>query len=496
MGYAALEARYRELGDLGHVSAMLNWDEAVMMPVGGGEARAQAMATLSALIHREVVSADTGAWLSQAQAQDDLDAWQAANVREIARERTRAMALSESLVRERTSVAARCEQIWRSARPTSDWAAVVAPLAKLLDLTRETAQRLGDATAMAPYDALLDMYQPGISCAQIDPVFADLREFLPPLIETVLVRRAAPLPLPGPFPRAQQEALGRELMSRIGFDFAHGRLDVSHHPFCGGAPEDTRITTRYDEAEFLPSLMAVLHETGHALYEQGLPKAWRNLPVGEAAGMAVHESQSLLMEMQVCRSREFLQFAAPIIAAHLGGAHANEAAWQADNLYLGSTQVRRGLIRVDADEVTYPLHVILRYEFEQALLGGELQVVDIPDAWDQKMRATLGRATGSNHRDGCMQDVHWFAGLFGYFPCYTLGAVMAAQFFAAAQQKHGAIVAGVSRGDFAPLLNWLRENVHGRGRLVAPEQLLIDATGATLGTAAFKAHLTQRYLNA
>jgi carboxypeptidase Taq len=298
--------------------------------------------------------------------------------------------------------------------------------------------------------------------------------------------------LRGPFPRARQEALARDLMVRIGFDFEHGRLDVSHHPFCGDDPDDTRITTRYDEADFLPSLMAALHETGHALYEQGRPKPWRDLPVGEAAGMAVHESQSLLMEMQVCRSREFLQFAAPIITHHLGG-NATEPAWTADNLYLGSTQVGRGLIRVDADEVTYPLHVILRYELEQALFAGELEVADLPAAWNEKMVRYLGRTTGDNHRDGCMQDVHWYAGLFGYFPCYTLGAIMAAQLFAAATQRNGQIVAGINNGDFAPLLTWLRGNVHGRGRLVDSNTLLTDATGSTLGTSAFKAHLLARY---
>jgi len=491
MSYLLLEQRYRELGHLGHAQAMLGWDDAVMMPRGGGQRRADALATLAATIHRTVASHETGQLVTAARQETGLDAWQRANLYEIERDRRCATALPESLVRQRSRAATLCEQAWRQARARNDWEGIRPALTELLLLTREVAKRLGDALEIEPYDALIDQYQPGIGRAQIEPIFADLREFLPPFIERVIKRRPLPLPLPGPFPRARQEALARDLMARIGFDFEHGRLDVSHHPFCGGDPDDTRITTRYDEADFLPSMLAVLHETGHALYEQGRPRQWRDLPVGAAAGMAVHESQSLLLEMQVCRSREFLQFAAPIIAHHLGGG--TDSAWHADNLYLGSTQVNRGLIRVDADEVTYPLHVILRYELEQALFAGELEVVDLPAAWDEKMLRYLGRSTADNHRDGCMQDVHWYAGLFGYFPCYTLGAIMAAQLFAAAAQRDGRIVAGIAQGDFTPLLNWLRTHVHGRGRLVSPLDLLTDATGSPLSTSAFKAHLIARY---
>jgi carboxypeptidase Taq len=471
---------------------MLGWDEAVMMPTGGGKRRADALATLATTIHRTVASFETGQWVAAALQETGLDEWQRANLREIDRDRRRATALPETLVRQRSRAATLCEQAWRQARAANDWDGIKPALTELLNLTREAAKRFGDALELAPYDALIDQYQPGVGQAQLEPIFADLREFLPPFIDRVIKRRPTPLPLPGPFPRARQEALARDLMTRIGFDFEHGRLDVSHHPFCGGDPDDTRITTRYDEADFLPSLMAALHETGHALYEQGRPRHWRDLPVGEAAGMAVHESQSLLMEMQVCRSREFLQFAAPIIAHHLGGS-AVDPTWNADNLYLGSTQVSRGMIRVDADEVTYPLHVILRYELEQALFAGELEVADLPVAWDEKMMRYLGRSTRDNHRDGCMQDVHWYAGLFGYFPCYTLGAIMAAQLFAAASQRDGDIVAGIAKGDFAPLLTWLRANVHGRGRLVDAKALLTDATGSPLATSAFKAHLLARY---
>ena len=490
--YALLEQRFREIGDLGHAQAMLGWDEAVMMPVGGGERRGDVLATLAGLVHRQITSTETGDLIAAAADEGGLDDWQQANLREIERRRVRATALPADLVVEHSRASTRCEQTWRIARAANDWAAIVEPLGRLLELTREVAVALGEACELAPYDALIDRYQPGVDQASIDPIFAELRAFLPDFAESVIASRPRPLPIRGLFPRAQQEALARALMEKVGFDFAHGRLDTSHHPFCGGDPDDTRITTRYDENDYLSSLMGVLHETGHAMYEQGLPKQWRGLPVGDASGMAVHESQSLLMEMPVCRGRDFLEFAAPIVRAHFGAPDAAPE-WGADNLYLASTQVSRSLIRVDADEVTYPLHVILRYELERALIGGDLSVRDVPDAWDEKMRHYLGRPTRGDDRDGCMQDVHWYAGLFGYFPTYTLGAVIAAQLFAAVRARVPDAAAAIRRGDFAPLLAWLRANVHGRARSVSANQLLLDATGAPLGTAAFKAHLVARY---
>ena len=495
LSYATLELRLRELGSLGHAQRMLGWDEAVMMPTGGGQRRGEVLATLAGIVHRQLTSNEMGELISAAAQEAGLDHWQRANVREIERSRLRAAALPSALVVEHSLQSTRCEQAWRIARSANDWRAIEQLLDEVVRLTRDVAKALGAVCGLSPYDALIDQHQPDMGQAQIDPIFAELRDFLPGLAERAIAQRPRPRPIVGPFPRRRQETLAHELMAKVGFDFAHGRLDTSHHPFCGGDPDDTRITTRYDEEDFLSSMLAVLHETGHALYEQGLPRAWRGLPVGAAAGMAVHESQSLLMEMQVCRGREFLGFAAPIIAAHLGGAN-DVAAWHAENLHLASTQVTRGLIRVDADEVTYPLHVILRYELEQALIAGDLQVADLPAAWDQKMRHYLGRSTLGDDRDGCMQDVHWYAGLFGYFPTYTIGAVMAAQLFAAIRRQHPDAIDAIGRGDLAPLLSWLRDNVHGRGRLVATDRLLIDATGAPLGTRAFKAHLQARYLDA
>ncbi|HYM33647.1 MAG TPA: hypothetical protein VEU47_20270, partial [Candidatus Cybelea sp.] len=304
-------------------------------------------------------------------------------------------------------------------------------------------------------------------------------------------RAPEPLPLPGPFPVETQRALGLKFMTALGFDFEHGRLDVSLHPFTGGVADDVRITTRYADSDFARALMGVLHETGHALYELGLPNDWRHQPVGYARGMVLHESQSLLIEMQVCRSAEFLNYATPHIREAFGG---DGAAWSQENLAAHSGRVERGLIRVDADEVTYPLHVVLRYRLERAMLAGDLQIADLPGAWTEGMRELLG-VTPPDDRDGCMQDIHWPSGTFGYFPTYTLGAIAAAQLFDAARKADPAIVPGITRGDFRPLLAWLRVNVHGLGSLYGTDDVLRRATGAPLGVAAFKAHLERRYLS-
>jgi carboxypeptidase Taq len=286
-------------------------------------------------------------------------------------------------------------------------------------------------------------------------------------------------------------ALARRLMEAVGFDFAHGRLDTSAHPFCGGVPDDIRLTTRWDENDFLPGLMGVLHETGHAMYERGLPVAWRNQPVGQALGMSVHESQSLIIEMQACRSRPFIEWLAPQVREAFGG---SGPAWNADNLYRIYTKVERGLIRVDADEATYPAHVILRYRLERAMIAGDLKLADLPGAWNDAMKALVG-VVPPDDRDGCLQDIHWPGGAWGYFPSYTLGAMTAAQLFDAVRRAVPEVSRVLARGDFSPLMTWLRANVHARGSLTTAREMLTAVTGKPLDPEVFLAHLRARYLD-
>ncbi len=277
-----------------------------------------------------------------------------------------------------------------------------------------------------------------------------------------------------------------------GLQFNHGRLDISHHPFCGGVPDDVRITTRYDEKDFASALMAVLHETGHALYERGLPSEWRLQPVGQARGMAMHESQSLLVEMQACRSPEFLSFLAPLAKAAFGG---DGPEWEVENLHRLWTHVKPDFIRVDADEVTYPAHIILRYRLERQLLEGAMELDALPEAWNEGMASLLG-IRPPDDRLGCLQDIHWFFGAWGYFPTYTLGAMTAAQLFETAWQALPDLSDQLAAGDFASLMAWLRDAVHSQGSKLSGDALLRSATGRSLDPEVFKAHLTRRYLEA
>ncbi len=383
--------------------------------------------------------------------------------------------------------------MWRKARPDNDYAAALPWLDEMLRLQREVAAAKAERLGVMPYEALLDRYEPGGSVAAIDRLFDEIANFLPDLIEAVLIRQAAQPPLPdppGPFPIAAQRRAAVLLMEAVGFDFAHGRLDVSAHPFCSGAPDDVRITTRYDEGDFAKALMGVLHETGHALYKRNLPPRWRLQPVGAARGMAIHESQSLLLEMQVCRSPAFISFAAPVLRAAFA---ADGPGWAAEALHRRQIRVSRSLIRVEADEVTYPAHVILRYRLEQAMIAGDLSPRDLPGAWAEGLRALLGVAP-EDDRDGCLQDIHWYDGSWGYFPTYTLGALIAAQLFDAALQALPELTRQIAAGDFGPLFAWLRERVHRQGSLLSTAELVESATGQPLGTACFERHLRDRYL--
>jgi carboxypeptidase Taq len=490
--YQELEARFRRLNALREAAAVLHWDMSTMMPEGGAGARAEQLATLRVVCH-EVLSDPALPDLLAAAEDEALDEWQLPNLREMRRQWNQATALPSDLVAALSKAANECEMAWRAARPKSDFAAILPTLRPLLALVREKAAARASRLGKSLYEALLDQYEPDGSMAEIDRLFAVLARELPPLLEAALARQdrePAPVLPPGPFPIDAQRQAGVMLMERLGFDFAHGRLDVSLHPFCGGTPDDVRITTRYDEANFTRALMGVLHETGHALYERGLPEGWRQQPVGDARGMSIHESQSLLVEMQVCRSREFLEFAAPLLKECFGG---TGAAWDADNLYRLYTRVERGFIRVDADELTYPAHVILRYRLERALVAGEMDLTDLPGAWNEGMSELLG-IVPPDDRLGCLQDVHWYSGAWGYFPTYTLGAMTAAQLFAAAKRADPSIVPSIAKGEFGPLFAWLRVNVHAKGSRVSASELVTVATGAPLGTDIFLSHVRARYL--
>jgi len=492
--YRALESRFRRLGLLQEASGFLSWDTDTMMPEGGAASRAEQQAALDVVCHELLTGPELPDLFAAAADETGLDPWQSANLREMRREWLHATSVPADLVEASSRACSACEMAWRKARPANDYASVRPLLQTVLDLTRRIGQAKAAKLGVSPYEALLDQFEPGGRVTDIDPLFARLSEILPGLIEDALAaqaKRPAPQRPSGPFPVEAQRRAGHALMAKLGFDFAHGRLDVSQHPFSGGTPDDVRITTRYDEDHFGRALMAVLHETGHALYTGGLPAAWRFQPVGAARGMSLHESQSLLMEMQLCRSREFLAVAAPVLRRCFNGSGPE---WEAENLYRLGTRVERSLIRVDADEVTYPAHVILRYRLERAMIAGDLGLKDLPEAWNEGMKKLLG-VTPPDDRRGCLQDIHWYDGGFGYFPTYTLGALTAAQLFDAAKRS-SAVTQGIGRGDFAPLLAWLRAHVHGLGSSLSTAEIITRATGKKLDTAMFERHLRTRYLAA
>lgn len=492
--YDALAARFRRISLLGDAEGMLHWDYAAIMPDGGANARAEQLAELGAISHGILTSDDTGTLIARATDETPtLTDWQVSNLNEISNRYRRARALDEAFVTTMARAKSACEQAWRQARAENDFALVEPTLSIVIDLVREEAKRIGDALELDPLDALMDAFEPGARQADVDPVFDELTAFLPDFLESVLNKQKAEPAIirpEGPFPISTQRELGLKFMETLGFDFSRGRLDVSHHPFCGGIPDDVRITTRYDETDFTSALMGVLHETGHALYEQGLPADWRLQPVGNALGMSMHESQSLLMEMQVCRSRPFLEYAIPIIRDAFNG---TGPAWETENLIRLYHQVSRSFIRVDADEVTYPLHVIVRYRLEKQIISGALKTSDIPAAWNAMFEDLVGVKV-PNDSNGALQDIHWYDGGFGYFPTYTLGAMTAAQIYQAAQTTLPNVENDIASGNFGPLVDWLRENIHGQGRRLSTDDLLTQATGRPLQTSPFIDHLRSRYL--
>ncbi len=489
--YSQLELFFQQLSDLEHLSALGNWDEAVMMPSGGANARANAMSTLDRLMHEKLTDKKIGELIKTALDESKLTPWQQANLGWMQRLYTHAVCLPADLVEKLSQARSASEHIWRTLRAQNDWQTFLPYLEKTLKYTRESAKLRGQFFNLSPYDVLIDEFSPGITAKFINPIFDKLKKVLPTYIEKIIAKQPALIPLTGPFAIAQQRELGLALMQAIGFDFNHGRLDVSHHPFCGGVPQDVRLTTRYNEHEFITSAMGTCHETGHARYEQNLPQQWQRQPVGRIHSMTMHESQSLLIEMQACRSPQFMQFLSLLIKQHFG----NEESFDAQNLYHHYTHVKKQLIRVDADEVSYPLHVIARYEIEKALIDGEIECQDIPALWNEKMLQYLDLNTSGNFKDGPMQDVHWAAGLFGYFPAYTLGSLTAAQLFAKAKQAQPKLMTDLAHGNFTSLYDWLIPHFQAHASSLSFDELMHSATGSTLKSDYFLAHVEARYLS-
>ena len=492
--YQNLKERFQKIYRLQHLGAIASWDQSAMMPKGGNQARGEALAELHSLLHTLLIDPEVGDWIDQTQ-QNTTDEQTIISLREMTRQWLNASVIPEELVKAKIIAATQCEHAWRTQRQNDDWQGFSKNLKEVVRLTCEEAQIRAGQKNCSPYDALMELYEPDMNTSQIDQLFGDLTSWLPGYIQQALDKqKSEQILIPeGPFILESQKALGLEVMALLGFDFDRGRVDISTHPFCGGVPEDIRMTTRYRDDDFVEALMATIHETGHARYSQSLPLTTRGLPVGDYRSMGIHESQSLFFEMQLSRSPEFLSLLQPLIIKHLCNGKA-EPYTNLANLEKIYTRVRSGFIRVEADEITYPAHVILRYEIERDLVNQNISVDDIPELWNQKMKDYLNIDVDNQHGKGCMQDIHWPMGMFGYFPSYTLGALYAAQLFAALKKEVPAINEQIARGELTPVFNWLNRNIWSQGSYYTTDELVTNATGESLNTRYFKEHLEQRYL--
>ena len=480
--YADLRRHLGELATLGSVSSLVSWDQETKMPQAAAAARAEQLALLAGLVHERATSAELGELLAACEEDAELaaDPGVAANLRELRRDYDRKTKLPTDLVQELARLQSQSQEVWKRARADRDFAPFRPYLERLLELKRREAECHGTPASGELYDNLLDEYEAGATAAEIQATFDPLGERLSALIAEVAERGTPPdtTPLRVHAPESGQHALGLFVLGAMGFDLDAGRLDTTTHPFCSGlASGDTRLTTRYDEEHFPDALYGTMHEGGHGLYEQGLPKAEHHgLPQSQATSLGMHESQSRLWENCVGRSREFWTWALPHAKQRFGGAL---DAYGVDDLYRAVNTAQPSFIRVEADEATYNLHIMLRFDLERALLRGDLEVADLPDAWNTRFRELLGLEVPDDAQ-GCLQDVHWAFGLFGYFPTYCLGNLYAAQLWEAAQRALPSLADDIARGEFKPLRAWLAEHVHAHGRRYRAAELCERATGAPL----------------
>lgn len=490
--YELLVSHARETALLNSVAGILFWDEETYLPPAGGPYRAEQHALLAKLGHARQTDPLLGDWLGElanGPLASDPQSDTGTVITRLKRQYDKKTKLPPALVEELARTASRSQQIWREARGANDFKQFEPLLTKMIELKQQEAEALGYTDS--PYDALLDEYEPDETTANVATVLADLRQQLTPLVQQIADSdRRPPSVMVDHYPTARQEEFGKRAAAAIGFDFDAGRLDVTAHPFCGGGgPHDVRMTTRYDESDFIGGFFSILHEAGHGLYEQGLSAESYGLPTGEAISLGIHESQSRMWENLVGRSRGFWQFFfEPYVNTFANGGQSGS--WE--DFYFAINEAKPSLIRVEADEATYNLHIIIRFELEQALLSGDLVVADLPAAWNDRYGEYLG-ITPPSDADGVMQDVHWSAGLFGYFPTYALGNLYASQFFEQAEQEIGPLEEAFAEGEFSPLRAWLGDKIHAVGQRQSATELVQAVTGKRLSSAPLLRHLRAKF---
>jgi carboxypeptidase Taq len=459
----------RRLTNVGNVEEMLSWDQQVMMPAGGQPARSKQQSTLSSLEHELLTDDALAAYLDDAE-EDDLDPEQEAVVREIRRKQRRAVRVSNDLVEDISETTSNALATWEDAKAESDFDAFAPTLERLVELKREYARQIDPDRD--PYEVLFEEYEPYLGIDTTEQILERLRDELVPLIEEIEASDVdLAQPFDGTYEETAQEELNRAVLDSLGYDWDRGRLDTSSHPFTLGTQFDCRITTRFDESDPLDALSSTIHEFGHATYNLGLPKEDYGTPLGQDRDLAVHESQSRLWENHVGRSQAFWDLIWPHVQEHLGVDGDARAGFEAANQIYPDNR-----IRVEADELTYHMHIILRFEIERDLIRGDLDVEDVPEVWNDKMESYLG-VRPENDAEGCLQDIHWSHGYFGYFPTYSLGSVLAAQLYATAESALDGLEGQIREGDFDPLHGWLTEQVYQHGQRYTTPELIRKATG-------------------
>ena len=478
---------------LGSINALLEWDQQTMMPQGGSDYRSEQVKWLAGEIHKSETDPKIGEWLAQLEDWDEARAPhsdQGATLRELRHQFDKKSKLPLELVQRQAQLHSHGQQVWIEARKKDNYALFAPVLEEIFQLKREEAQATGSTDCL--YDALLDDYEPGASTPEVHSALQQLKEGLIPLME--LVREGTPKPShagleSSHFPTHQQKEFAIAATTAIGFDYQCGRLDIAAHPFCTEAgPNDCRITTRYDESNMRSAFFGCLHEAGHGIYEQGLRSELYGLPPGRYCSLGIHESQSRLWENLVGRSEAFCCYLIPLAKNYFPGVFDDVSP---SDLYGYVNQIKPSLIRVEADEITYNLHIIIRFELEQELLNGELTVKDLPEAWNHKYQTYLG-IQPPNDREGVLQDIHWSAGLIGYFPTYALGNIFASMLFQQADQDIGPLHPQFADGDFSGLLAWLSNHVHKAGNRFRSSELMHSITNNRLDHAPLIEHLTQK----
>lgn len=492
--YDALCEVFTRLSHLDLASQIIEWIQSThSLPEIPPDAIENAVAALRVFSQRLLLQPSMRGWIEAIRLQlPRMEAEAARNAELMIRHWTEKAGLSEDFVNESSRVNHASFRAWEQAKPASDFAGWLPHLRQVVDCVQRKAAILGEALQVSPYQALLEQFNPGLRNETVNVIFAELHAQLPELTRRTTAKQAGtqPIALP-PVALERQRRIIRRITHAMGFDAKFSRLDESMHPFSTGEWDDVRVTTRYHEHNLLSGIMGVVHEMGHLFYSRNLPREWKYLPIGAAQSMWIHESQSLFWEKQVACSREFMEFLSGILRQELDGA---DPAWSAENLFALATRVKPGLIRIEADEVTYPAHIILRHGVEQALIAGTLAPDDLPKVWAEQMQALLG-VDVPDHAHGCMQDVHWTDGSFGYFPAYSFGALAAAQFMETARSALPNLPGSIRRGEFAPLQDWLKHTIHHPASRHDGETLVRQVTGKNLSIAPWLAHIGRRYID-